>query len=382
MSVLSTACVLFALVPAASSAHPRMDPPATVSTRHVSLAPPPLFSRDMAVLDRVLRLESSQRDIVSALLDDCIASGSDASALARFGDSIAVVLEEGQRLLLPAAWAEIQRDRIEAGASVGGEGVDVAAAAEELVRADSIARALSPESRARLEAEILRYRTELQPILFARLDRTQDARGVARQALALRNANDAACEAIAAALPDALAGELRARVRERGFPAACAPSLPLAALRRAVEQLKLDERSAALARVESEASRRFAEIRDRAVAAMRARDDARVAGDEARDRAEGRIRAVEDEYEALDLWIVGESRAAAGDELLRTVEGGRGILEYASTTLAERQIRWDDQQATLERFDANKDGQLDDEESARALTAFARSASGGKRRKL
>ncbi|MFM7133556.1 MAG: hypothetical protein ACKO0W_04485 [Planctomycetota bacterium] len=171
-------------------------------------------------------------------------------------------------------------------------------------------------------------------------------------------------------------------MRERGFSAACTPSLPLAALRRAVEQLKLDERSAALARVESEASRRFAEIRDRAVAAMRARDDARLAGDEARDRAEGRIRAVEDEYEALDLWIIGESRTAAGDELLRTVEGGRGILEYASTTLAERQIRWDDQQATLERFDANKDGQLDDEESARALTAFARSASGGKRRKL
>ncbi|MFM7133557.1 MAG: hypothetical protein ACKO0W_04490 [Planctomycetota bacterium] len=144
-----------------------VEPPPSVSEQLSLLAPPPLLSRDMAVLDRVLRLESSQRDIVSALLEDCIASGSDAAALARFGDSIAVVLEEGQRSLLPAAWAEIQRDRIEAGATVAGEGVDVAAAAEELMRGDSIARLLSPEVRARLEAEVLRYRTELQPILLA-----------------------------------------------------------------------------------------------------------------------------------------------------------------------------------------------------------------------
>jgi hypothetical protein len=372
---------------AAPCASASVDPPAAgrsavAPSIVVRFAPPPVLSRDLAVFDRVLRLEASQRDIVSALLDECVASGSDGAALARFADSLAVVIEEGQRSLLPAAWAQIQRDRIEAGATVGGEGVDVAAIADELLRADSVARALAPEAMGRLQAEVLRYRSELQPILLARLDREQDARGAARHAIALRNANDAACEAIAATLPDAVAGEFRAQVRERGFPAACAPSLPLSALRRTLEQLKLDERSAALGRVESEASRRFVEIRDRAVAAMRARDDARLGNDEARDKAGGIIRAAEDEYEALDLWLVAEVRSAADDELLRSVEGGRTLLDLATTNLDERRIRWDDQQATLERFDANKDGQLDDEESARALTAFARSASGGKRRKL
>lgn len=348
--------------------------------------PPPLAARDVAILDRVLRFDASQREIATALLDDCLASGGDAADRSRLAEQLALVLNDDQREALASAWALVFRERIEAGAIVGGEGVDVGALLEELLREPDAARATPAEARARAEAVVSRYRVEIVPLLEVRLgtrsERDSAGPEALRAALSLRDRNDAAIAELSALLPAGLAERLATGAAERGFSAACEPSVPIAALGELLGQLPRDEVSAALAAIEADAREKFDRLKVRAIATMRARDGARVGGEAAQAAALRDISGCESAYEELDQSTIAAVRRAASDELLRSAPAGRRLLAYAENNAAERQIRWDDQQATLERFDENRNGTLDEDEATKAMTAFAKSTGGGRRRRL
>jgi hypothetical protein len=69
-------------------------------------------------------------------------------------------------------------------------------------------------------------------------------------------------------------------------------------------------------------------------------------------------------------------------EQLNASEPGRDLLAFVRGIEGGAQMAWDDKTAVIARFDGDGNGQIDEDEGARALNAFARSVGRNQRRRL
>ena len=324
---------------------------------------PRVLPRDLPLLDRVLRLDESQRAILEALLSDVEASGGGQDAMLAFRENLAAVLNEPQLHSLGEAWTAIYRERMEMGGAIGGEAVDVGALARAAMRG---------ETTEALERAIAAYRAELDPLLNERMklagENSPEMRAVR---LAIRDANERAIGAISAALPEAVGEPFRRDALRKCYPSALAPSVAISELVKLTDELPTD----AVRGVLAEAERRYGELCARGIATVKARDEGR--GD-----APGVVVEVEREYDEFEYWLVGRVVEVAGREALAATPTGKTILDHLATLQNGAAHRWDDRRATVQRFDKNGNGVIDGDESNAVLESFSKSVGRQARRKL
>jgi hypothetical protein len=374
--------IAFAAVLGVSQAHAAapastFEPPEAATKSDAAQATayiPRVSLRDLPLFDRVLSLDEAQRSILESLIMDVEAAGATRESLVDFRSNLEAVLSDTQAARLEEAWRTIFRERMEAAGAVAGENVDVGALALAQMRG---------ESNDALERAFQRYRAELGPLLDAReagvdaATESADAE-LLKVRLNIRRVNDAAVGAFVKVLPAQLADDFRREVLARAYPTAHGPSYPLEALRKLADEFTEGSLRSLLA----DADTRIESVRERAVAAIRLRDDARVGGEDAMSRAERAIRDSEKEYEEFDAWLCASVQKVLTAEQLNASEPGRDLLAFVRGIEGGAQMAWDDKTAVIARFDGDGNGQIDEDEGARALNAFARSVGRNQRRRL
>ena len=353
------------------------EPPATAPGQDTAQAAayiPRVSLRDLPLFDRVLALDEAQRSILESLIMDVEAAGATRESLVDFRSNLEAVLAETQVARLEEAWRTIFRERMEAAGAVAGENIDVGALALNQMRG---------ETTDALERAFQRYRAELGPLLDAReagaAAGTESAETeLLKVRLNIRRVNDDAVGAFIKVLPAQLADAFRREALARAYPTAHGPSYPLEALRKLADEFTEGSLRSLLA----DADTRIESVRERAVAAIRLRDDARVGGEDAMSRAERAIRDSEKEYEEFDAWLCASVQKVLTAEQLNASEPGRDLLAFVRGIEGGSQMAWDDKSAVIARFDGDGNGQIDEDEGARALNAFARSVGRNQRRRL
>lgn len=354
------------------------EPPAAEGAARVKATDyiPRVSLRDLPLFDRVLVLDEGQRAILEALILDVEGVGATRESLAAFRDNLTAVLNETQASRLEEAWRVIFRERMEAVGAVAGERVDIGALALSQMRgepSEAIDRAFNS------------YRAELGPLLDAReaaaavvVEGAPPSKELHQIRLNIRNVNDNAIAAFASALPPALADGFRREARAKSYPTAHTPSYPLEMVRKLAGEFPEDS----LRNLVAEADGRFAALCDRAVTAIRLRDDARVADEDARARADQAIQESEKGYESLDTWVCASVQKLLTEQQLNASETGRDLLAFVRSLEGGALMAWDDKAAVTARFDGDGNGEIDDNEGARALNAFVRSVGRNQRRRL
>ena len=370
--VVSDFLVLATLLMAALStaAHGASFTQVAVQTEHL----PRVLKRDLPLLDRVLSLDDAQRSIVEMLLEDAESMGANHEALGALRDNLSAVLSDSQRAQLPEVWRVVFRERMESAGAIGGEAVDLGALARALMRGATAEN---------LDAAVTAYRIELDPLLDARTNAEGgDAIALLRIRLSIRTVNDRALDAIAAAIPEAMAASFRSEALAKAYPSAFAPSAALSSLDRLLRELPTDQ----LRALKTDAQQRYSEICARGVAAIRQRDAARADSVDALAVAEEAVANAERAYDEFERWLLKRTAESAAAEALVATEAGKSIL--AQNKALEQAIEkgsdhpWTDQRATLMRFDANGDGSIDEAEGSAALTAFSQTVGRRQHKKL
>jgi len=341
---------------------------------------PRVLARDLPLLDRVLGLDAAQRPIVEALLQDVeLEAGTGPASratLVAFRENLLAVLTDGQRARIGEAWAAVYRERMESAGAIGGEGVDLAALARAAMRGEVV----EP-----VEAAVARYRSELDPLLDARIAaEAADAAALRQVRIQIRALNDRSVESFAGALPPAIAADFRREVARKSYPTAVAPSAAFGSLDLVLVELPTD----ALRVLRAEAAERYDALCRRGIAAVRARDDAGPPGEggdaaePARAAAAKQIEEAERAYDAFESWLNGRIVECATAEALGATRAGRAVLETVRQLGQGADHRWTDRAATVQRFDTDGDGAVQGNEATSALEAFARSVGRQQRRRL
>lgn len=323
---------------------------------------PPVFQRDLPLLDRAVSLDDSQRDIARMLFEDIEASGGAHEALEEFRANLEAIMVDSQRPRLERFWHAVYRERMETAAAIAGEGVDLAALVRELMRGASDDR---------LDATVRRYRGELDPLLDQRLAAAADEARLLRVRLEIRGVNDRAIDAIGEALPPGLRSDFERQALERAYPTAFVPSAVLLELDRLIEELPLDS----LRDLLHDAKLRYAAVCRGGMQALRARDDASAgpADSDARRMGVEAIERAERAYDEFDAWLAGEIERRAESSALAATTAGRAISTHIAAIRNGLTHRWEDGAATLARFDANGNGVIDGDEGDAVMKSFSRS---------
>lgn len=348
---------------------------------------PVVLVRDVPLMERSLLLDEGQRAILSALAADLAAGTPGRESSINFLESLRAILTDEQIALIPDALREIRRDRMQTAASIAGESIDVGMVAQRHLRGIAVEGADQLISQYWRELDVLlAARESATPLTNANADREQgrrtprdrsvEARGSAtgsREVLQtrvfIRELNDRAIAELTTAMPEALARDFELNALAEAYPNAYVPSGTL-------EQLKAiaaEHPSPALTSLRDEAARRLDGLRRRAVDAIRKRDAAPLSGGEAQVAADKVIATCEKEYADFESWLLEAITAAESPEQLAKTSAGRALLERAKVSELATGHNWDDQQATVSRFDTDGDGQLNGDESSQILDAYVRS---------
>ena len=377
-----TAVPMAALIAGTASAAPLMHGPSTTED-YV----PVVLVRDVPLIERALRLDEGQRAILSALAADLAAGTPGRESSIGFLESLRAILTDEQIALIPDALREIRRERMQTAANIAGESIDVGMLAQRHLRGIAVDGASQLIDQYWRELDVLlAARESATPATMMNADREQgrrssrdrsvDARGSAagsREVLQtrvfIRELNDRAIAELTAAMPEALARDFELNALAEAYPNAYVPS-------GALEQLKAiaaEHPSPALVSLRDEAARRLDGLRRNAVDAIRKRDAAPLSGGEAQVGADKVIAKCEKEYADFESWLLEAITAAESPEQLAKTSAGRALLERAKVAELASGHNWDDQQATVSRFDTDGDGQLSGDESSQILDAYVRS---------
>jgi len=341
---------------------------------HAAAAPsadlrvPPIYPRDLALIDRALFLDDAQRPIIEALVLELEAAPiGDRDASERFVEALQAVLEPAQVAKIPAMCDAIRIERLEAGASVAGENIEVAR-----VLAISVGDVEDPK----VVGLLTEYGRALDPLLDARpVGDPRPAETAASLAvrLRIRDLNDSTTVEVAAALPADKAKRFVDRALALGYPTAVGSTDGVDLL----EALMKDVSTAELGELHDAALAKASTVRARCVAAIRQRDAALFASDAVRSAARAAIESAEKELEQFDRWLYPAIMAAVPAQQLAATAAGQSIVARAQFDAQVSAVRWGDQEATLREFDADRDGDLNGEEASRMMAAFSKSV--GKR---
>lgn len=379
--------------PALAAASPLLS-----ATRHAHSADeyvPVVLIRDMPLLERALQLDEGQRSILMALSTELSASAPSRESSIAFLESLRAILTDEQMALIPDALRELRRERMQTAAGIGGERVDVGMVAERHLRGITSEATTQIIQRYWRELDLLlAARDSAEPLTSANADRDssrvrrseqpsadRETRGAAtsgtsevlRTRVLIRELNDNAIAELTAAMPEALAKDFELNALAEGYPNAFVPSGTL-------EQLKAiaaEHPSPALVSLRDEAARKLDELRTAAVKAIRKRDAAPLYGGTAQEDADQQIAKCERAYADFENWLLAQITETESPEQLAKTASGRALLDRAKVAELSSGHNWDDQQATVSRFDRNGDGELSGEESSQILDAFVRTV--GKR---
>lgn len=338
------------------------------AAREGDLRVPPIYPRDLALIDRVLSIDEAQRPVVEALLAELAAAPvGDRGASARLVEALQAVLDPGQVARLSAMCDAIRIERMESEAQVAGENIEVARV---------LATSVGEVDDARISGILARYGSALDPLLDARPSGdpppSEDAASLATR-LQIRDLNDATVAEVAEVLPADKAARFIGRALGLGYPTASGPSDGLALL----DALMKDISTPALIELHPDAAARAESVRGRAIAAIRQRDAARFSSEAVRSAAQTAITAAEKELERFDRWLYPAIIAAVPADQLAATAAGQSIVARAQFDAQVAPVKWGDQDDTLRQFDADRDGELNGEEASRMMEAFSKSV--GKR---
>lgn len=329
---------------------------------------PPIYPRDLALIDRALSIDDAQRPVVEALLAELAAAPvGDRGASARLVEALQAVLDPGQVAKLAAMCDAIRIERMESEAQVAGENIEVARV---------LAISVGEVDDARISGLLARYGRDLDPLLDARPSGDplppEDAASLATR-LRIRDLNDATVVELAALLPEDKASRFMGRALALGYPTASGPADGVELLDALLKDIALP----ALIELRPDAAARAESVRSRAIAAIRQRDAARFASEAVRSAAQAAVTAAEKELERFDRWLYPTIIAAVPAEQLGATASGQSIIARARFDAQVAPVKWGDQEDTLREFDADRDGELNGEEASRMMEAFSKSV--GKR---
>ena len=383
---LSVALLLHALAASPASAVP-LSSMAVLATKAVDGDyTPVVLVRDLPLLERALRLDEGQREILLALSADLATDTPGRETSLAFLDSLRAILTDEQLALIPDAIREIRRDRMHTSAGIAGERIDVGMVAKRHLRGISSESATQCIERYWRELDLLlAAREAAEPQMRTNADRDSarraataranrtvigavEARELLQARILIRELNDLTITELSASMPEALAGEFELNALAEAYPNAYVPSGTLEHLR----AIASEHPSPAFLALRDEAVQRLDVLRRKAVDAIRKRDAAPLSGGGAQVEADKLITKCELEYADFESWLLEAITAAESPEQLGKIAAGRALLERAKVAEMSANHDWDNQQATVARFDLDGDGQLSGDESSQILDAFVR----------